>query len=60
MPVKKFGVENLPTDSFNRLQSIMQFRPGDYKTEIDIRDKRKSPITFVRTLMTISNRRSGK
>lgn len=60
MPVKKFGVENLPTDSFNALRAVIQFRVGDYLANISVTDKRHNLITYIHSYCAVSSRRSGK
>jgi hypothetical protein len=59
-PRKHLGVENLPLEVHSALLTVANFQRGDYKSVLEIRDKKKKLIMFANGLVTVSQKKPPK
>lgn len=59
-PIKRLGLENLPLDVFVSVLGLVNFQRGDYKSILDLRDKKGKLICYFNFYWSISQKRTSK
>ena len=56
-PKKRLGIENLPLEVHTAILAVVNFQRGDYKSILDIRDKKGKLIVYFNCYLSVSQKK---
>lgn len=59
-PTKRLGIESFPLNSHSAVMTVVNFQRGDYKSVLEMRDKKGRLIVFVHCYLSVSPKRPHK